>query len=89
MSFRQNVIGEAYAQRDLRRGGQEIPADLRRYARFSGAILCVGGALAMGGFMELWTETNNLFVFGILLAAVISVGGLAQLLTGLHLLTRR
>ena len=41
MSLRQNVIREAHAQRDLRRAGQPIPAEPRRYARIAGAILSV------------------------------------------------
>ena len=89
MSLRQNVIREAHAQRDLRRAGQPIPAEPRRYARIAGAILSVAGAASAGGFLELWTETNGPFVFGILFAVAISVGGLAQLGTGLHRVTRR
>lgn len=89
MAFRDHVKEEALAQRQLRKAGQPIPPAMRRYARLSGAIVFVGSGLGFVVILTVARDSGFVSVFGLLFTAVFALGGLAQLLTGRHLLTRR
>lgn len=88
MTFKQHVQEEAKKQKELRALGQPIPSEYKKYARLSGLfawlISGVGSLVILGiGF-----SSGSYYVAFILLFAVLSVGGLIQLITGKHLLSR-
>ena len=87
--FRDKVIAEAVAQRELRKEGRAIPAALRRYARLAG----LGTAAAAGGgatlIVVLAFRYGTLYWGGVLFLGVLGLMGLVQAITGLHLITRR
>lgn len=87
--FRDKVIAEAIAQRELRKAGKAIPADLRRYARLAGlltAALTGGGATVI---LLLGYHYGTLYWGALLFMAVLAMMGLVQAVMGLHLISRR
>jgi hypothetical protein len=87
--FRDKVIEEAIAQRELRSEKRPIPANLRRYARLSGlgiVLTCCAGSVVVAVLAYFFGALYwGIILFFFALAAI----GFLQLVTGLHLLTRR
>ena len=87
--FRAKVIEEAIQQRKLSDAGEPIPSHLRVQARLSGLI--VAGVATAGGFGIAWLGlgSGEVYVGALLFVGVLALGGLIQVISGRHLLTRR
>ena len=89
MSYRDNVIKEALEQKRLRAEGKPIPASAKVYARKSGLITFLIGLIGMVIFSFISGMGSSIYLAAILFSLVITLLGLAQLITGKHLLTKR
>ena len=89
MSFRDNVLEEADAQRTLRAKRQPIPANLRRYARRAGLALIAVSTLGSILVAVLGFYFGALYWGVILFFLALAAMGFVQLVTGRHLMTGR
>ncbi|MBN8613605.1 MAG: hypothetical protein J0L92_23620 [Deltaproteobacteria bacterium] len=89
MSFRDEITDEAAVQRELRRRGEPIPRERRKYARLAGlgiTLVCGGGAVVV---FVLGLLFGTLYWVVALFFLVLAGLGALQLLSGRHLLTGR
>lgn len=84
--FRDKVKAEATAQRDLKANGKPIPAELKRYARFSGVILIIGPGLGLILLYGVARSTSTIAVGAGLFFAFFVLVGVAQVITGRYFL---
>jgi|GEM_PF-2678807 hypothetical protein len=87
--FRNKVIAEALKQKSLILAKQKIPASDRKYARLSGLFLFLFCGFVLIGLLVFFDYVGSYNIFIILFCAVLSLGGLIQLVTGRHFLTKR
>lgn len=86
MAFRDSVIAEDRRQKELLEAGKPIPTELKRYARKGGLIMI---ALGAAGSLLIWSMagwSGLIGVGGLLFTTFIALAGVAQLVTGRHLL---
>lgn len=89
MSFRDKVMAEAFLQKQLRAKGEKISEQHKKYARLSGLMLFLVSGSGCAVILLISSWSNLYSIFGILFTATFCLGGLAQLITGRHLLTKR
>lgn len=89
LKFRDHVRQEAQEQRRLRAANQPIPANLKKYARLSGLVLLIAPGIGEILFFLLLSDTGYVSVTFSLLFLVLMVIGLAQIISGRHIISGR
>lgn len=87
--FRDRVRQEAAEQRRLRAAGQPIPTTSKKYARLSGLALIIAPGIGEILFFLLLDNTGYVSVTFSLLFLVLMVIGLAQIISGRHIISGR
>lgn len=85
--FAQEIKREAAEQRALQAAGEVIPASMRVYARKAGLAMGVVSGSGSGVIAALGYVSGKLYILPIALFAVFAVIGVAQLITGRHLVS--
>lgn len=88
-TFREKVIKEALLQKQLKLEGKPIPSSDKKYARLSGLVMLIAGSVGFLFVAQVVDDVSLLSVFAILFMIVITIAGILQFLTGMHLLTKR
>lgn len=87
LRFAQEIKREAAEQRALRAAGEAIPASTRVYARKAGLAMGLVSGMGSGVIAALGYVSGKLYVVPVALFAVFAVIGVAQLITGRHLVS--